>query len=543
MQVRLSEVSVAYPGTLALDRVSFEFGGGEIIAVVGANGSGKTTLLSTLCGVRPASSGQLTVDGAPVRFSKPSHALALGITMVPQEPQLADTLPAWENVLLGSTHLLGAAPTRSVRAAAVETVRRGLPHIDPFQTAGSLRKADRAVLGLLRALHRTPRVLALDEPTAVLGENSIQVVEAAARQVGAAGGATVLVSHRLRDIVQLATRVIVLVDGRVAHDSPIDAVSVEDLVDRIAAGRRPSDAALFQADDASSGDTAAVRQDNTLRLGSIRSSDGLVIDDMEIRPGQILGVAGLAGSGRSRLCRVIAGHRTYKGNISLGGAPLAHGPRRRWRSGIAYLPEERVREALFQTLSVASNLEVGDLVWKSLAGATRPSPSRSRSTRLIDRFAIRTPGPDALITALSGGNQQRVVLARVLSHRPRVLIADEPTQGVDRTGRVAIHAMIRQFAATGGAVLMVSSEFEELQALATDIAVMVDGRIVARRPPTTQYRELVALATGSNDRADLADIDLSPLTDPPAAPTTGARIASVDQPSEDEDMETHPGEG
>jgi ABC-type sugar transport system ATPase subunit len=217
---------------------------------------------------------------------------------------------------------------------------------------------------------------------------------------------------------------------------------------------------------------------------------------------------------------VIAGHRTYRGRITLGGAPLAHGPRRRWRSGVAYLPEERVREALFESLSVAANLEVGDLVWTSLGSAVRPSPSRVRTMRLIDRFAIKAPGPDAVITSLSGGNQQRVVLARVLSHRPRVLIADEPTQGVDRTGRVAIHAMIRQFAAQGGAVLMVSSEFEELQALATDIAVMVDGRIVAHRPPGTPYRELVALATGSSTTADLSTVDL-PDGDDPIDPRLG----------------------
>ena len=526
MHIGLQDVSVAYPGTLALDRVTFDFTGGEVIAVVGANGSGKTTLLSALCGVRPPSAGQLSVDGEPVRFTKPSQALEYGIAMVPQEPQLAETLPVWENVLLGTSTLLGGAPSRSAKAAAVETVRQGLPHVDPFQPAGKLRKADRAVLSLLRALHRRPRVLALDEPTAVLGENSIQVVEAAARRVGAAGGATVLVSHRLRDIVQLATRVIVLVDGRVVHDSPIEAVSVEDLVDRIAAGRQPGDTTRSTQPSRHTRDDPTLArpsmQDNTVALTDIRSTDGLVIDDLQIRPGQILGVAGLAGSGRSRLCRVISGHRAYKGSITLGGLALGRGPRRRWRSGVAYLPEERVREGIFESLSVASNLEVGELVWTSLGAPMAPSPSRPRTSRLIDRFAIRTPGPEALITALSGGNQQRVVLARVLSHRPRVLIADEPTQGVDRTGRAAIHAMIRQFAAEGGAVLMVSSEFEELQALATDIAVMVDGRVVAHRPPTTAYRELVALATGSATTADISTVDL-PDGDVPNPDSLGER--------------------
>jgi len=499
MLIGLRDISVAYPGTLALDRVSLDINSGDVLAVVGANGSGKTTLLTTLCGMRAPSTGQLVTDDGPVVFRRPADALARGIALVPQEPQLAETLTVWENLLIGTIGLLGTAPGRSRRKLARERIRSALPHIDPDVEAGTLRKADRAVLGLLRALHRAPSVLALDEPTAVLGENSIEVVAAAAAQVQAAGGAIVLVSHRLRDIVQLASRVAVLVDGRLVHDSPIAGTSAEDLVDRIAAGRGSAQASAPAMKKESRILTPGPTGNGSrMVLSNLQTGSGLSIDDLTINPGDILGVAGLAGAGRSRLCRVVTGHEKYRGDISVGGRRAPAEPRASRRAGIAYVPEDRVREGVFPSLSVAGNLEIGDLVRHSLTSLRPPRPSRGAIQLLIDRFGVRTAGQESAITSLSGGNQQRVVLARVLGHRPRVLVVDEPTQGVDRAGRAAIHTMIREFAESGGTVLLVSSEFEELQVLATRLVVMVDGRIVAHRLPDAPYRELVALATGAH---------------------------------------------
>jgi len=514
MLIGLADVSVAYPGTLALDRVSLEVNAGDVLAVVGANGSGKTTLLTTLCGMRGPSTGALVTDDGPVIFRRPADALAKGIALVPQEPQLAETLTVWENLLIGTIGLLGAAPSRPLRQAARARIRSALPHVDPDTEAGTLRKADRAVLGLLRALHRSPAVLALDEPTAVLGENSIEVVAAAAAQVQAAGGAIVLVSHRLRDIVQLATRVAVLVDGKLVHDSPIAGVSVEDLVDRIAAGRGATQQLSKSSSPPPASPAVPSSGDNSrVVISGMQTGSGLSVDDLTINPGDILGIAGLAGAGRSRHCRAVSGHEKYRGEITVGGLPAPADPRASRRMGIAYVPEDRVREGLFPSLSVERNLEVGDLVGRSLAAPTAARPSRSATRQLIDRFGIRTASSDASITSLSGGNQQRVVLARVLGHRPRLLVVDEPTQGVDRAGRAAIHTMIRDFAESGGAVLLVSSEFEELQALATRLVVMVDGNIVAHRLPDTPYRELVALATG----AQIAAIAPDPAAEPGAS--------------------------
>ncbi|MFI6908248.1 ATP-binding cassette domain-containing protein [Nonomuraea sp. NPDC050394] len=500
--IGLREVSVAYPGTLALDGVSVEVNAGDVLAVVGANGSGKTTMLSTMCGLLAPSGGTLVDGNGPVRFRRPAEALGMGVALVPQEPQVAETLPLWENLVVGRGSLLGAAPARGVRAEARRAVRTALPHLDPDLPAGELRKADRAVLALLRALVREPRVLALDEPTAVLGENGVQVVASAAARVRDRGGAVVLVSHRLRDIVRLATRVVVLIDGRLVQDSPVGDVSLEDLVDRLTTGRSAAPDPR-PAGGTTAPTTATATDPPRLRINGLTTSNGLDVTGLEVRPGQILGLAGLGGSGRSRLCRVAAGCERYTGRIEVDGRPLPSTPAGSRHAGIAYVPEDRARESAFSTLSVERNLEVGDLIHRRLARPMPWRPAGARTRRLIADFGIKTAAPTSAMTSLSGGNQQRVVLARVLANRPRLLIADEPTQGVDRSGRRAIHDLLRRFAGAGGAVLLVSSEFEELQELSSRIAVMRDGRIVAELPATTEYRRLVALATGAENSSEV----------------------------------------
>lgn len=503
--IGLQDVSVRYPGTLALDGVTLDVHPGDVLAVVGANGSGKTTLLSTLTGQRAPSSGTLVDADGPITLRRPAQALQRGIALLPQEPQLAPTLSAWENVVIGSRGLAAGTGGRRVRNEARRLVAEALPHIDPDAPADTLRKADRAVLGLVRTLARQPRVLALDEPTAVLGESGVRVVSAATKQVCDSGGAVVLVSHRLRDIVQLATRVAVLVDGRLVHDSPVADVSVEDLVDRLASGRGASAPIERSAAHAS---TQVAIGAPVLQVRQLQTADGLRIENLVVSAGEIVGIAGLAGSGRSRLCRVAAGMTKHSGSVGYLGRPLPRTAMACRRNGIAYVPEDRVREALFTTLSVARNLEVGDVVRRSLGAALAAVPSRERASKVIADYGVKTASPRSEVTSLSGGNQQRTVLARELMNTPTLLVADEPTQGVDRTGRTALHAMIRSFAQSGGGVLLVSSEFEELQELATRICVLRDGELVAELPPTTAYRELVSLATGADTYGQIENTDV-----------------------------------
>ncbi|KRC62800.1 hypothetical protein ASE14_03005 [Agromyces sp. Root81] len=497
--IGLRDVSVDYSGNRALDSVTLDVHAGDALAVVGANGSGKTTLLNVLTGQRLPSDGAVIGPEGELRLVCPADALALGIVLVPQEPQMAPTLPAWENLLLGARSLTASAPNRADRDAARRRVRAVLPHIDPDTVAGDLRKADRAVLGLERGMLALPRILALDEPTAVLGEQGVDLVEQATKAITDTGGAVVLVSHRLRDIVRLATRVAVLVDGRLVLDRPVAEVSVEKIVDTLAAGRGVEVAR-------SRGQRARPSRQSVspvLEVTTDRERSGLEFEGLAVHAGEIVGIAGMAGSGRSRLCKLVAGVAGDTDGVRYEGAAVPRTARSARRAGIAYIPEDRLREGVFPSLSVASNIEIGDLVRRGLAAIVPFKPAASATARVIERFGIRTPSQSADITALSGGNAQRVVVARELMNEPRLLIADEPTQGVDRTGRAAIHDLLRDFAERGGAVLLVSSEFEELQELADRLYVMADGRIVSAEPVTTPYSRLVALATGVDESASI----------------------------------------
>jgi len=489
------EITVDFPGTRALEGVSVEVHTGEVLAVVGANGSGKTTLLSVLCGLRKPTTGTLYDGSGEISFGSPSKALRAGISLVPQEPQLAVTLSCWENVLVGRHARLGITLWPERRRRARQAVREGLPHIDPNDRAGSLRKADRAILGLLTALERNPRLVALDEPTAVLGERSVEIVAGAVKQLRADGGAAILVSHRLRDIMQLATRVIVLVDGHLVHEASVADLTVDTLLEKLTEGRPPA-----SGREATTEHAANLHLHPILTVRNLRTSDGVSVETLDVRAGDIVGLAGLGGSGRTRLLRALSegGGAKHSGKILYRGKPAPNGMRAARRAGIGYVPEDRAREGVFTTLNVARNLAVGDVVRAtSLITPVSGRAERSRALRLIDEFAIRTASVTAPITSLSGGNQQRVVLARVLATKPKLVIADEPTQGVDSVGRMAIHEMLRSYAAGGGAVIIASSEFEELIEVSSRILVIRDRSMICEVPPQeADYRNLVSLATG-----------------------------------------------
>lgn len=491
--IGLRGVTVDFPGNRALDDINLDIVPGEVLAVVGANGSGKTTLLSVLTGQRRPTAGSVVVSEGDVVFDRPAAALARGITLVPQEPHMAPPLPAWENLILGMPQPRGLAPSKQAREAARQKVREVLPHIDPDAPAGELRKADRAVLGLARGMLTNPEVLALDEPTAVLGDHGVALVERTAKEITDRGGAVVVVSHRLRDIVRLASRVVVLVDGKLKLDSPVSEISIEEIVDSLAAGR----GVALAASDRARRETG--REELALSVETDRARSGLKIDALSVRAGEIVGIAGMAGSGRSRLCKLVAGVSGNSRGVTVFGEPLPRSTRRSRMAGVAYIPEDRNNEGIFPPLSVAKNIEVGDLVRGSLLAPYPFTPSEKATQEAIDRFGIKTPSQSVEVTALSGGNAQRVVIARELMNEPRLLVADEPTQGVDRTGRAAIHDLLRDFADRGGGVLAVSSEFEELQELADRLYVMVDGEIIAEVPADTPYSRLVALASGAVD--------------------------------------------
>ena len=490
------EITVDYPGTRALDSVSVVIHTGEVLAVVGANGSGKTTLLSVLCGLRRPTMGTLYTAAGPLELRGTRDALRQGITIVPQEPQLAATLSCRDNVLLGGSfaEMFG----RKSRALVDSVLRQAIPHIAPGALAGSLKKADRAMLALVVALNRRPNLLALDEPTSVLGESASRVIVEAVGRVRSRGGAVVLVSHRVKDVVQLATRVVGLVDGRVSFDSATQGLTAEEIVDRlsgthisVASGLKVP-AAVVEVPLQSDGGPL-------VRLQDFTTATGVRVDSLEVRAGEIVGLAGLAGSGRSRFLRALAGlGGRHRGDFRLGGKVQKSHTRAALRRGIGFIPEDRLLDALFPSLSTTDNLTVTHHVAnRGVLELAKPRAERRMAGELVKQFGIRTPSLNALITSLSGGNQQRTVLARTLASRPRLLLADEPTQGVDQRGRADIHQLIRAYAAAGGAVLMVCSEFEELLELCDRILVMRDAHAVANlAADQANYHQLIGLTSG-----------------------------------------------
>jgi ABC-type sugar transport system ATPase subunit len=492
----VSDVTVDYPGTRALDSVSLEIHAGDVLAVVGANGSGKTTLLSVICGLRRPTRGHLFGPAGPVKLAGTRDALKHGITIVPQDPQLAGTLSCRENVLLGHPFSKFFGPKS--RDEVDRLLRLALPNVDPAAPADSLKKADRAMLCLVMALHRHPRLLALDEPTAVLGESANRVIIEAIGGVRSTGGAVVLVSHRVKDVVQLATRVIGLVDGRVVFDSATGGLTPDDIVDKLAATHG------LAADSAGAQMAASIAapvgaHGVLLKLAEFATASGVKVDSFEVSSGQVFGVAGLAGSGRSRLLRGLAGiGGRHRGDYFLDSQRVKPHDRPILHRGIGFVPEDRFADALFPTLSTASNLTITNYVAnRPVLGLANLRVERKMAAELVLRFGIRAPSLNTLITALSGGNQQRTVLARTFAARPLLLLADEPTQGVDRRGRADIHALIRGYADLGGAVVMVSSEFEELLELCDRVLVMRDGVAVANlKASDTNYRALIALTSG-----------------------------------------------
>jgi monosaccharide-transporting ATPase len=498
------DISVEYPGTLAVDDVSVEIRPGEVLAVVGANGSGKTTLLSVLCGLRQPTRGRLEDADGEVSFRSPKDALGRRITLVPQEPQLAVTLSCWENVCLGHPSSYGLPLLdRAQRTTARRALKQALPNVDPSTRAGDLRKPDRAIVALVAALARRPRLLALDEPTAVLGEQAVEVVSSAVAQVRENGGAVVLVSHRLRDIVALATRVVVLVDGRLTFENDnVRDLTVEALVEQLTHAHAPAVPAETVR-PRSSVPTRKHPDTPLLRVDALESTDGLRIHRLDVDAGDIVGLAGLAGSGRSRLLRVLAGATRFShGTVEVDGVRVKGDVRSARRAGVVYVTEDRTADGIFAPLTVARNLTMSELVaGKSLVSRASRTRERRLARALIERLRIRTPHLYSLVTALSGGNQQRVVLGRALAGAPSILLADEPTQGVDVHGRAEIQEHMRAFARSDGAIVLSSSDFDELLTLCNRIVVMRDGEALGEVDPSkTDYRTLIALTSGAQAR-------------------------------------------
>jgi ABC-type sugar transport system ATPase subunit len=484
--VEIRGVSKRFGGVQALSDVNLEITAGSIHALVGENGAGKSTLGKVLAGVHRPDEGEVAVDGRTVAYRSPRDALADGITIITQEPTLVPHRSVQENVFLGVEQgAFGVLDERRTSRRFAELVRSSGIELSGRRLARTLPVADQQKVEILRAIAREARLFVMDEPTSALTADESERLFDLIRSLRDRGATIVYVSHFLPEVLALADTVTVLRDGKVVRTSP----TAEETPERLVA------AMLGRSLDLTFPDKVAPPADAPVVLTVRGLSRPPAVEDVsfELRAGEIVGLAGLIGSGRTELARAIFGaDRATEGTIEIGGRQVrARSPRSAIRNGIVMLPEDRKTQGLLMLRSIVENITLPHLEDVSKAGVVETRTERKRTGELIQRLDVRTRSPRAAVSTLSGGNQQKVLFARWLFHSPRVFIADEPTRGVDVGAKRAIYELITTLAASGIAILLISSEHEELLGLAHRILVMRTGRIVAEFDEATMSEDAV----------------------------------------------------
>jgi len=470
--LELVRVAKSFGNTHALRDVDFELRPGEIHALVGENGAGKSTLIRILAGDHVPDGGEIRLEGRALRLRHPRDAGAAGIGFVHQSPAFAPDLSITENLLLGLpfTHRrAGLIDWRAHhRECAASLVALGLP-VDPRRPLASLSAHQRQMVALARALHHRPKVLVLDEVTASLSEPEVRILLDTIRTLCGRGVSVIYVSHRLEEVFGIADRVTVLRNGRRISTRPVAEFDEARLVQEIVGSE------VDQLFGHRSGTAPAIREPllSVRGLGDARLRDA----SFEVGKGEIVGIAGLGGSGRSRLLKLLFGAVPRRsGRVWLEGREQAiRSVPDALRAGIALVTEDRNHDGYVDGLPIWQNVTLPWLTRFRAAGFVRRREEQRRAQAATERFAVRMPSIDASMSALSGGNQQKILFARWLIGPVRLLLLDEPTHGVDIGAKSQIYAAIRELAAEGRAVLVVSSELEELEALCDRVLLLKDG--------------------------------------------------------------------
>jgi inositol transport system ATP-binding protein len=499
-----------YAGVAALADVSLDVCAGEVLGLLGENGAGKSTLLKILSGVIAPSEGSITFDGEPFAPASPLDAMRRGIVTIYQELSLIPTLSVAENIFVGRAPRgrLGFVDWRTMRAEARRIVGRFGLEIDPETPAAALSVAEQQMVEIARALSLSSRLIIMDEPTSALTEAEVARLLATMDRLRAEGLAIMFVTHRLEEAASICDRATVLRDGRHAGTLlraggpiPIPAM-IERMVGRAASELYARPAARRRA-----GRTRMeARGLNTRRAPDAPSAIELHDIDLDLAEGEILGLAGLVGSGRTELARAIFGaDPVASGAIRLDGAPFAPAsPADAIAAGVGLVPEDRKTQALFPALDILANFSVAALdAYSNRLGFMLDRRERADLAAYRERLSIRMAAPEQTIDGLSGGNQQKVILARWLARDPKVLIVDEPTRGVDVGAKADVHRILVDLAGRGIAILMISSELPEILAVSDRIVTMRQGRITGAMPAAeaTEARLMAAMALDQEAKA------------------------------------------
>lgn len=471
--IGLQKVGKSYNGVSVLRDVTLEIVPGEIHGLLGENGAGKSTLVKILGGAIPADAGQLTFDGVPVRLSSPRDSIANGVSLIAQELALVPQRSVLENVFLGRwAHRAGVTAPLADRREFVRLCEESGFELDPDALVASLPLGKAQQVEILKALARGSRVLCLDEPTAALGEHETEQLLAVLRALAARGTTIIMVSHFLEEVLGIADRITVLRDGAQIVTESAAGHTSESIV-RLMVGSEV--AALART-------PAPVPADAPVMIRAEGLTNRHITDvALEVRAGEVLGLAGLVGSGRSETLRAIFGaDRVSSGTISVAGVSIRPGSIRRMiQRGLALVPESRKESGLVLRRDTVENIALPSLSSRQTAGVVRRNLERETVDRVIAMVDVRGRVRHVPLGALSGGNQQKALFGKWLVSPPKVFLVDEPTRGVDIGAKVNIHNLILALAEAGTAVIVVSSELEEVMALSHRILVMRHGRVAA----------------------------------------------------------------
>jgi rhamnose transport system ATP-binding protein len=493
--IELTEVSKRFGATQALDGVSVVLRRGEVRALVGENGAGKSTLVKILAGVHQPDSGTVSLDGVPTLLRGPADARARGIAVVHQEPRLFPDLSVAENVFLGHapTGRFGSISWREMRRRSTRLFEELDVRLDVGAQVRGLSMADQQLIEIAKALSLDATTLILDEPTASLSLHEVGRLFTIVRRLRDRGVAVLFVSHRLDEVFELCDQATILRDGRLVTSAPTSELTTADLI-RHMVGRAVT---LFPKAEVPLGDVR-------LKVEGLTRGSAFQDVSFEVRAGEILGLAGLVGAGRTEVARVLFGvDRRDGGTVALDGSEVSFdNPSAAVRAGIAYVPEDRHLDGLVLDFPIASNVTLPILPRLFPRLLVHRETERRLTSTYTDDLRVRMTGVEQPVSALSGGNQQKVVLAKWLATEPRILILDEPTRGIDIGAKVEVHRIISDLAASGLAIILISSDLPEVLAMSDRIIVLHEGRITAEigRDEATEERVMYA-ATGQDDTA------------------------------------------
>jgi len=481
--LRMSMIRKKFPGVLALDDAGLEVLPGEIHALLGENGAGKSTLIKILAGAQQPDSGTIELGGENVVMVSPHDAQRRGIATIYQEFTLAPNMTIAENVFIGREPGGGVFVDWREMAAETHAITKRLGlELQPMSVVRGLSVAEQQMVEIARALSMKSRLIVMDEPTSALSSAEVDKLFRIARELKAQGLSIIFVTHRLEEVMQICDRYTVLRDGRLVGSGSIADITIDGII-RLMVGREVK--ALFAHHQREIANDVVLRVEGLNRQGNARDQSATVLADVsfEVRRGEILGVAGLVGAGRTEMARAVFGADEFdSGRVIMDGRQLhIRSPKDAIRHGIGLVPEDRKQQALFLALAVRINLSMAShrriLRWGLFIDE---KAERAMVEEYRQKLNIRMASQEQLIANLSGGNQQKVTLARWLALRPKVLIVDEPTRGIDIGAKVEVHNLLFEMAQSGIAIIAISSELPEVLAVSDRIVTMREGRVTGQ---------------------------------------------------------------